>query len=221
MVASDAMANASELAHHRDRVKVIPFGISPRLLGVGMRNEQYAGPIRLLFVGRLIYYKGLDTLLRAMAMVPDAMLRIIGDGPDRASLELLAAALGIVERVEFSGFLCDGDLALSYASADVFVLPSNSRAESFGMAMSEAMANGLPAISTSLGTGTDWVNLDGITGLVVAPGNADELAASIVRLGNKHLRQRLGAAARQRAQELFSFDRHVDELEAVYRSAVV
>lgn len=220
LVSGEAMSHVPELSKHHDKVQVLPFGVSPRLVGAGVRDELYAGPTRLLFVGRLVYYKGLDTLLHAMVIEPNATLRIVGDGPDRATLEHLSIQLGLADRVEFCGFLYDRDLALSYAAADAFVLPSNSKAESFGMAMSEAMLNGLPAISTSLGTGTDWVNLDGVTGLVVTPDSASELAAAIGRLGDSDLRLRLGAAARQRAHELFSFEAHVDELVHVYESCL-
>ncbi|CAB4887308.1 unannotated protein [freshwater metagenome] len=217
LVSGEAMASTPELANHVGKVRVLPFGVSPRLVGSGAVHQHYTGPIRLLFVGRLVYYKGLDTLLRAMAMVPNATLRIVGDGPDRAALEALSAQLGLADRVEFSGFLYDRELALSYGAADVFVLPSNSKAESFGMAMSEAMANGLPAVSTSLGTGTDWVNLDEVTGLVVPPDSPPDLATAIGRLQDPELREALGIAASQRAHDLFSFDKHVDELVSVYQ----
>ena len=82
------------------------------------------------------------------------------------------------------------------------------------------MVNGVPAISTALGTGTDWVNLDGCTGLVVPPNDVGALAAAIEKLRDADFRARLGANAAQRSSLLFSFGHHIAELERVYREAV-
>jgi rhamnosyl/mannosyltransferase len=87
------------------------------------------------------------------------------------------------------------------------------------MAMAEAMANGVPAVSTALGTATDWVNLDGRTGLVVPPNDVVALAAAIERLRDGSLRARLGAQAAKRATTLFSFEQHIVDLEDIYREA--
>jgi rhamnosyl/mannosyltransferase len=224
-VSGAAMASVTELAAHRGKVDVLPYGISPRL---GGRLSPYSGdrpvrrdgePLRLLFVGRLVYYKGIGVLLKALSLVLKANLRIVGDGADRNRLEALSVQLGVSTRVEFAGSIPDEDLIKAFADADVFVLPSVSRAEAFGLAMVEAMANGLPAISTTLGTGTDWVNLDEVSGFVVRPGDAKALAGAIERLTDRELRARLGAGAFERAQKMFSFDRHVDALEAAYGKA--
>jgi rhamnosyl/mannosyltransferase len=220
LVSGDSMVTAAELRDYRTKLQVLPFGVSPRMLVPPTDAARPASElIRLLFVGRLVYYKGVDVLLRALASVPCATLRIVGDGADRARLEALAAEVGVERRAQFVGSVSDHQLLEEYSEADVFVLPSVSRAEAFGMAMAEAMANGLPAISTTLGTGTDWVNVDGVTGVVVAPGDVDGLIRGIERLREPGLRLTLAARAVQRAQSLFSFDRHVDSLENVYRDA--
>jgi rhamnosyl/mannosyltransferase len=88
------------------------------------------------------------------------------------------------------------------------------------MAMTEAMANGLPAISTALGTATDWVNLDGCTGFVVPPNDVVALTVAIEKLRDGRLRARLGAQAAQRATALFSFDEHIADLEEIYHEAM-
>ena len=225
-VSGPAMAAAPELAARRESVIVLPFGVSPRLIAQtssrtrrGRQRLQPAESLRLLFVGRLVYYKGIDVLLQALTLVPGATLQLIGDGPERARLESLVARLRLGSRVVMSGTLADGEILSAFSGADVFVLPSVSRAEAFGLSMAEAMANGLPAISTSLGTATDWVNLHEVTGLVVPPGDPSALAGAIQRLSDRHLRARLGRGARNRALTVFSFRDHVDALEAAYQEA--
>ena len=224
-VSGEMMASVPELAAHREKVEVLPYGVSPRLVGRqrarsrGAVRHPTARPLQLLFVGRLVYYKGIDVLLKAHSLAPEASLRIVGEGPDRKRLEALSVQLGVANRTQFVGAIPDDELVEAFAGADVFVLPSVSRAEAFGLAMIEAMAHGVPAISTSLGTGTDWVNLDGISGLVVQPGDARALAGAIELLCDHDLRARLGAGAFKRAHEMFSFDRHVDALEDAYRAA--
>lgn len=224
-VSGETMASVPELDTHLAKVEVLPYGVSPRLVGQarsrlgGAAVRPSDGPLRLLFVGRLVYYKGIDVLLKALSLVPEANLRIIGDGADRPRLEALSIQLGVASRTQFVGPIADHELVKAFKDADVFVLPSISRAEAFGLAMAEAMSNGMPAISTSLGTGTDWVNLDGITGVVVHPGDADALAGAIELLRDPVLRARLGAGALERVEKMFSFDRHVDALEAAYGEA--
>jgi rhamnosyl/mannosyltransferase len=217
------MRGVPELVASRAKVQVLPFGVSPRLVArprsgdAGVRLE--AGPLHLLFVGRLVYYKGIDVLLKALSLTSHANLRIVGDGADRNRLEALSVQLGVNGRTQFLGSLPDDDLVKVFGDTDVFVLPSVSRAETFGLAMVEAMGNGLPAISTSLGTGTDWVNLNDVSGVVVQPGDAKALALAIERLTDPDLRRRLGEGALERVHEVFSFGRHVDALEAAYRVA--
>ena len=117
----------------------------------------------------------------------------------------LAGILGLSSRVYFFGDVAEEELPLYYAAADLFVLPSVSRAEALGLVLVEAMASGLPVVSTELGTGTSFVNVDGETGLVVPPGDAEALAAAIrTLLANDEMRQRMGAAARERARREFS-----------------
>jgi rhamnosyl/mannosyltransferase len=220
LVSGDKMASAGELQGYREKVRTLPYGISPRMIGPSRSNERPPeGPLRILFVGRLVYYKGVDVLLRSLVDVPDATLRIVGDGADRQELEELAMSLGIAPRTTFIGVVSDIDLVAEYSKANLFVLPSVSRAEAFGMAMTEAMANGLPAISTSLGTGTDWVNIDGQTGIVVAPGDIQALAEGIERMREPRLREFLSQGAVERTRSLFSFEHHADQLEAAYLEA--
>lgn len=134
---------------------------------------------RLLFVGRLRYYKGLHILIEALRQVEGVELWIAGHGPERARLERQVASARLNQRVRFLGDVADDDLPALYRQADIFVLPSHLRAEAFGIVLVEALASGVPCISTALGTGTDFVNVHQETGLVVPPGDAAALAEAI------------------------------------------
>ena len=138
----------------------------PSVAGV---RAQWRGSVAL-FVGRLVPYKGVDVLLQALRDV-DVAAVIIGDGPLRARLGAAGArarrrrsgcSFPATGRRGGGGVVCGGDM---------FVLPSVTRAEAFGLVQLEAMARGTPVISTRLPTGVPWVNVDGVTGIVVPPGD--------------------------------------------------
>ncbi len=172
-----------------------------------------------LFVGRLVYYKGLDVLLDALPRAPAARLVIVGDGPLRGDLRERSTRLGIDHRLLWLGEIGDEDLIGAYGGADVLVLPSTGRTEAFGVVQVEAMAAGLPVISTRLGTGVERVNLDGVTGRIVAPGDAAELAAALEEIvGDGALRSRLAAAALERSEE-FAAAQLLDRYLALYAEA--
>ena len=208
-VSSPALVeHAGALAAHRRQCEVIPFGLDipgPRDAAppssIAAVRAKWPGPIAL-FVGRLVPYKGVGVLLRALRGVEVAAV-IIGDGPLRSPLERETAMLGIGDRVFFLGSVDDATVAAWYAASDFFVLPSVTRAEAFGLVQLEAMARGKPVISTRLATGVPWVNQDGVSGLTVEPGDALALAAAIRHLSvHRAERDRLarGAAARAQAQ---------------------
>ncbi|MCZ7571166.1 MAG: glycosyltransferase [Ardenticatenaceae bacterium] len=181
-----------------------------------LRAQWGPGPW-LLFVGRHRYYKGLDDLIRALPMLPGVRLMAVGKGPMTATWQALAVDLGVAERVHFPGEIPDRELALSFRAADLFVLPSSQRSEAFGLVIVEAMAAGLPAITTELGTGTSWVNRHGETGLVVPPRDPAALAqASAALLGDEARRARLGRAAQARALAEFDKEVMVERTLALY-----
>ena len=184
-------------------------------------RKRIAGP-RLLFVGRLVYYKGLHVLLEAAGHWPGTLM-IAGEGPLEGELRARADALGFGDRVTFLGRISDEELPAYYQASDAFVLPSIARTEAFGVVQVEAMAAGLPVVSTSLPTGVPWVNQHGDSGLVVPPGDAVALGAAFRRLAEDHaLRQQLAEGARRRADALFSRDRMLrafrDVIETVVRT---
>jgi glycosyltransferase involved in cell wall biosynthesis len=199
-----------------DKCVVVPLGVDP--MRFTLPASPYAGPPLLLFVGRLRYYKGLDTLLRALAGFPDVALSVVGEGPMRSEWEGLAASLGIASRVRFAGEVGDDDLPGIYHQATAFVLPSNARSESFGVVQLEAMASGLPCVTTEVGTGTSWVVQDGVTGWVVPSSDPAALAGAIGRLlAEPALARQMGRAGRQRVEREFTESVMVDRVMAVYR----
>lgn len=174
----------------------------------------------ILFVGRLRYYKGLEYLLEAMRDV-EAALWVIGVGPMAAKWQELVRNWGLHERVHFLGEVSDDELPAYYQAADVFVLPASHRSEAFGVVQLEAMAAGKPVVSTELGTGTSFVNQDGVTGFVVSPCDAGALARAVNRLlADPELRQTMGERGRQRVLEYFSVDRMVYDIIDVYKSVL-
>ncbi len=212
------IASSPFLRAYAAKCVVAPIGVDVTRFSPGDRRT--AAVPRLLFVGRLRYYKGLHILIEALRQVEGVELWIAGHGPERARLERQVASARLNQRVRFLGDVADDDLPALYRQADIFVLPSHLRAEAFGIVLVEALASGLPCISTALGTGTDFVNVHEETGLVVPPGDAVALAEAIRRLrDDPALRVTYGAAGVRRAQTFFSRERMLDAVERVYRQA--
>ncbi len=228
IVSNPVLAERSPFVKYARRVAVIPFGIDLQRFERPARNPAIEralagvpGP-RALFVGRLVYYKGLHVLLDALRTWAGSIV-VVGDGPLDAELRARAAALGIADRVHWAGRVSDDDLPSYYATSDVFVLPSVAITETFGVSQIEAMAAGVPVISTNLPTGVPWVNRSGVSGLVVEPNDAAALASALQRItSDATLRAQLSAGARQRAREQFSRERMVrsfhDLVETVVRA---
>ena len=219
--------SAPELQDFQSKCTVIPFGIeSPHVdatdavLSRAHAIRREANRPIVLFVGRLVPYKGVDVLLDALSGV-DAAGLIVGDGPSRAQLESSARALGIENRVKFVGSVTDEELAAMYRACDVFVLPSVTRQEAFGVVQLEAMAAGKPVISTDLGTGVGWVNRHAETGFVVPPRDPVALREAMRRLlTDSHLQRSMGEAAMRRVRSAFTVEKMIDDTLALYREVM-
>jgi lipopolysaccharide/colanic/teichoic acid biosynthesis glycosyltransferase/glycosyltransferase involved in cell wall biosynthesis len=227
VVASPPMAGVPSLAPFREKCVVVPYGLrvdrytlTPSVAArVGSIQRTAKRPI-VLFVGRLVDYKGVDVLLRAMPNL-EADVMIIGDGPRRRSMTDLARDLGVSDRVHFLGEVDhDGLLAWCHA-CDVVVLPSTTRQETFGMVQLEAMLCGRPVVSTDLGTGVAWVNQHERTGLIVRPCDPDALHQALQRLvTDPALGRRLGEAGRARALAEFTDGKMCSSTLSLYEKAV-
>jgi rhamnosyl/mannosyltransferase len=226
IVTSGAYRDSSQfLRPHHDRCRVVPLAVDagrfatfdPVLLAE-LRSE-LPGPL-ILSVGVLRYYKGLHILLQAMQGL-EATLIVVGGGPEAPRLRAQAAELGIVHQVHFAGRVENTDLPSYYQAADLFVLASHLRAEAFGIVLLEAMAAGLPLVTTELGTGTSEVNRHGHTGFVVAPNDPRVLTRALsVLLADQRLREYFGQNGRRLAVEVYAPAKMAERTAAVYREAL-
>lgn len=246
VIGSPPMRRSALLAEHQAKLHLIPYGVplarfsaEPAAADLTRVQQKYLSssaplPPRssapqlprppaplLLFVGRLRYYKGLDTLIRALPQIP-ARLAVGGIGPMAAEWQALAAEVGVADRVAWLGDVPDADLPALYHLADLFVLPASHPSEAFGLVQVEAMAAGLAVVCTELGTGTSYVNRDGVTGRVVPPRDPVALAAAINGLlADADRRAVLGTAARARVAAEFDLGVMVERVLGLYDTILV
>lgn len=168
------------------------------------------GPM-ILYVGRIEPRKGVGTLISAMKNI-NGRLVVVGNGSTLPLLREKARHLGVLDRINFMGHVEYNRLPQLYGASDVFVLPSLS--EAFGIVLLEAMASGVPVVGTSAG-GIPEI-LDGC-GMVVQPGNADELADAInLLLDNQNLAGKLGRLGRRRVERLYDWRIIAEKIESTY-----
>jgi glycosyltransferase involved in cell wall biosynthesis len=231
------MRGSAHLVDHQAKLHLIPYGIPiarfktrPAADELARVRQRYLGhlssitaaePPLLLFVGRLRYYKGLDYLIRALPQIA-ARLAVVGVGPMEAEWKALADASSVSDRIAWLGEAPDADLPALYHLADLFVLPASHSSEAFGLVQVEAMAAGVPVVCTELGTGTSYVNQDGVTGRVVPPRDPAALAAAISELlADPAKLATMSAAARARVEAEFEQSVMVERVLATYQRLVV
>lgn len=215
-VVANSQAAASRLRHEGvpDRkIDVFYNGID---LSAFPAPRRRGGRARIALVACLREEKRIDVLIaaapRVLARHPSAEFWVVGNGSCREQLVALAQQSGVSERFRFLGHRDDVPALL--ADADVFVLPS--RSEAFPNAVMEAMAAGLPVVATAVG-GIPELVADGHTGRLVPTGDPEALALALIELLDEPRRAaQLGLAARQRVEQMFSFDRMVDQFANLY-----
>lgn len=218
------VAHSPFLSKHAGKCRIVPFGLNAAEFEPTPDRARAAEKLRAkhgrfaLFVGRLVGYKGVAHLVEAIQDC-DACAVIVGNGPELESLRAQARALGVADRVAFETDVRDRELLVAhYLACELFVLPSVTRAEAFGMVLLEAMACGKPLVSTRLDSGVALVNEDGVTGIQVEPGDARELARAMCRiLGDSALAARMSHAARARFGERYSVEAMVRGYREIYR----
>lgn len=202
----------------------IPIGITEAGFRIDDEEVQalrrgHAGRAIVFALGRLVPYKGFEHLIRAArSLAPDTRVLIGGDGPLLGALDAMLRELGVADHVQLLGALGDRDVELHMRACDVFCLPSVHKSEAFGIVQLEAMRAGRPVVSTRLhGSGVDWVNEDGVTGLTVPAGDAGALAQALARIaGDPALARRLGANGRKRYEEFFTARRMAEQTREAY-----
>ena len=212
------------LPPYSEKCRVLPYGIVPGdYLSVTRRpflTEKASDKncVKVFFTGRLVYYKGVDVLLKAFTKVKNCELFIAGTGEMGPQLRKYAAEHGMKNKIHFLGFLPDEELRQAYADCDIFVLPSVAPSEAFGIVQLEAMVYGKPVINTALPSGVPYVSIHGQTGLTVAPRSPKALAEAINLLAeDKELREKYGKAAAERVMSEFSEDRIIDRLSGILK----
>ncbi len=192
-----------------------------------VHDDTDGGPFTLVTVGRLRdWYKGHDVILealpRVLARLPETRWIVVGDGRRRAALEERAVELGVDHAVTFVGAVSDADKNAWLQRADVFVMPARYpkgevAGEGFAIVYLEAAAWGVPSIAGNVGGPREAV-VDGVTGLLVDPESAEQVADAIIQLGQAPERAReLGAHARRRAEAEFTWDAVAGDLETILR----
>lgn len=203
---------------HWDKLELSPLGVDPAVFAP--RPFRAApDPFEVICVGRLTPAKGQAILLNAIARLRvdgrAVRLRVVGDGPDRPALERLVAERGLSSAVVFEGAVNQDRIRELYAAADAFALASFS--EGIPVVLMEAMAMTIPCVTTFI-TGIPELIRDGHDGLLVAPSDAEGLAAAIARLmDDPALRRRLGEAGRARVEERYHLHHNIERLAAIYR----
>lgn len=207
-------ANTSKIltdAVDRRHLKVIPLGLIDYADGPSLASsaieylDRLALPPRpyVLALGVLRYYKGLHTLIEAAPLI-DSTIVIAGSGPEAKRLHALAAKVG-ASNVVFADQVSHEEKVTLLKGCKALVLPSHLRSEAFGMVLVEAAMFGKPMVCCEVGSGTSYVNQDGVTGFVVQPESPSDLADAVNRLiKDDSLALRMGHAARKRYESLFS-----------------
>lgn len=223
---ADEVAELSRLGVPNARVRLVPTGVdTSRFSSAGLIAKRKRQP-RLIAVGSLAEYRGLNVVLRCLVELPGAELVIAG-GPPADELESdhgyrilakLAAQLGIADRIQFTGHVADDDLPALLRSADLLV--NAARFEPQGISAIRSMACGVPVVATAVGCYRDAV-IDGTSGVLVPPGRPDMLARRLRDLLASPMRlAAFGIAAADRARSRYPWERVARETIAVYEQSI-
>ncbi len=227
IVTSPPYLQASEpLRPWHSKCTVIPLGLDATHLTRTDVDEPPSSPfssraaLKLLFVGRLSAYKGLEYLIEAVAAAQDVELVIAGEGDELQRVEALVRRLGVKSKIKLLGRVDDGLKVKLFQQADVVCLPSINRHEAFGLVLLEAMACGVPVIATRVpGSGMQWVVNDGRTGWLVEPHDSAAIAKLLEELvADSRLLRRAGRAAKQDFSTRFDIGAVAENVIRLYHS---
>ena len=216
------------LKKYENKCQIIPYGVMNSIDRDGMNycishKDQKSKCIeskvvQFLFVGRLVYYKGCDVLIKAMKNAKNAYLTIVGEGNNKQELMQLVEVLDIKDKVKFVGKVSDIEVREYLKKCDVLVLPSVARSEAFGLVQIEAMSYGKPVINTNLMSGVPYVSINKQTGITVEPNNIEELANALqYMVDHEDERARMGENARERVSSCYSEETMIESLLDLYQ----
>ncbi len=199
-----------------DKLHIVHCGVEPERYAPGPRPDQPT----LLFVGRLAGVKGVPVLFEALTSIigqhPNLRLRLIGDGPERAKLETMAANMGLSDHVEFCGYKSQSEVAEALSTTDIFVLPSF--AEGVPVVLMEAMASEVPVVTTRI-AGVPELVTDTKSGILVPPGAAAPLAEALnTLLSDPKLRREMGQAGRAKVAADYVSLREAEKLMHLFQN---
>ena len=218
---SDQVRNLYSRLIDQAKISVIPFGIDVEMFRPAKQNPKH-DQLSLLYAGSLYPLKGVPCLIQAVAEAEEYGLRIklniAGEGAQKPELAALTRKLGIEKDVIFLGAVPYADMPRLYQDCDVYCFPT--LGEPFGKAMIEAMACGKPVIASRIGGPTEVIQ-NGVNGILVPPGNVEELAEEIVLLENdENARRRIGEKARETILKRFSWKVVADKYHLLYSEFV-
>jgi glycosyltransferase involved in cell wall biosynthesis len=217
--------NSEYLPNFREKIEIIPIGVDLTWVDSCQKSNTMADEIKfsndslmILFVGRLVYYKGIEYLIDAINLVPNINLTIIGSGPLKNKIAKKIKFYNLSSRVTLIPEADEITLRSYFKACDIFILPSVEKSETYGIVQIEAMACGKPIICTDIGTGTTFINQNNLTGLVVKPRNSKELSGAIIKLiDDNQLRKKFGEIGKIRAFQEFTSNKMVERTFLLYQ----
>jgi glycosyltransferase involved in cell wall biosynthesis len=224
---SPNITKSSPALRRMKHVEIIPLGVDTdhfHYQGNNMRGQlveelgrQSVDTRVVLFVGRIARYKGVRELIDAVSKLPENYCLIVVSGDNTDEIEQYAALKNLSHRLLIHDKVSYDDLPKYYSAADVLCMPSIDKGEAFGLVAIEAMACGVPVITTELGTGSSYHNLDGITGRVIQPKSVSQLSESITEICEN--KEKFSSEIIRRRAMDFSMEQFYDGWERIFRMA--
>lgn len=223
VTSTDYMVNSRDLDKYRNKCESLPIGIDGLESLVNQKlvaeiKNKFKNKFIIFSLGRHIYYKGFEYLIRsAVGLTDDCLILIGGQGPLTDSYRQIILENKLENKVLLLGKIKQEDLSSYYAACDVFCLPSIEKSEAFGVVQIEAMSLGKPVISTDIpGSGVSWVNKHNESGLIVKVKSSEALSDSILNLKlNPNLLKELGLGAKNR------FDKHFTKAHMIKKCLLI
>ena len=227
LIGSKSLINNSKiLQKNKHKCVCVPYAIQDsfvenKINDIEAKNKN-SGTKEILFIGRLVHYKGCDVLLDAFKDIDrNAYLTIVGDGPLKKELSDKIRDAGMQDRVVIKDRVSDSELKKILNNSHIFVLPSVTPNETYGLVQLEAMTYGLPVINTLLPTGVPEVSIDGVTGITVPPKDVVALKRALQTLiDNDDLRIEYGINARKRIEQEYRMNHMIDKIDQLYKTCI-